>query len=549
MDNPYGNHSFPPPHPQSMSNPPPMSDHPASTFAQLVNQLNFSNMTIANLSQQVGEMRAELQALRADNNRLSNELLVSRTYPTQPMASTPNRNRDRWSESVHGDLDYENDQRIVDGGAVRREALSSIGENAMNEVENGAFDGGENGRVRRERRFSDHDRRQTTGEQLLTVTEVESAFYEFSGTEVYSVEKWISDFDEMADSIGLTNLRRFVLAKKKLTGLAKLFLGTVSHITSWNMLKEYLLEEFRKKENSAVVHETLRSRKRKVGENVLEYFLVIREIGAKANLDFDAIMTHTINGINDNGPDKTLLYGARTREEFREKLRMYQSLKDSKFGREGRQHNPPAEEKYVSCRNTNNRNSYSRPAGSKSGTARSTICYRCGFEGHIAKDCVKKLSHGAVNVCHSLPVPMKGTFMEVKINTIPVRAFFDSGSDVSLMRADWGDKFGLSVNTKEKKKLTTLNGSVWTMGTVCLEVEVENMILPIVFDILEAKEMPQPVLIGRNMLLHGDVNVTAEGAKFQPKDDHFAMRIMVEDGGDEALAHIQNSDIREEVRK
>lgn len=56
---------------------------------------------------------------------------------------------------------------------------------------------------------------------------------------------------------------------------------------------------------------------------MLEYFLVIREIGAKANLDFDAIMTHTINGINDNGPDKTLLYGARTREEFREKLRMH----------------------------------------------------------------------------------------------------------------------------------------------------------------------------------------------------------------------------------
>lgn len=534
MDNPHGNYSFPPPHPPSMANPPAMNIQQDNTFARLLDQLNFSNMTMASLSQQVGEMRAELQSLRADNTRLSNELRMSRTYAAPPVASTPNRNRNARNDNEDlGAPGNESEHEDHDGVSVCGSALSYVGGNVRDEGENGFGDGGEYARVRRRHDVASGERRQPVGEQFLTVTEVESAFYEFSGTEVYSVEKWIDDFDEMADSIGLTNLRRFVLAKKKLTGLAKLSLGTVSHITNWDMLKVYLREEFRKKENSAIIHETLRARKRKVGENVLEYFLVMREIGAKANLDIDAIITHTVNGINDNGPDKTLLYGARTMEEFREKLRLYQGLKDSKYGRDVRQHNQPVEEKSSSYRNTNSRSSSSRSAGTKAAAPRSTICYRCGLEGHIAKDCSKKPPQGTVNICHSLPVPMRGSFMEVKINTVPVKAFFDSGSDVSLLRADWKNKLGLVVNTKEKKKLTTLNGSVWTLGTSCLEVEVENVILQIVFDILEAKDMPQSVLLGRNLLLHGDVNVTVDGAKFQPKDEHFAMRLMVENEVDE----------------
>lgn len=57
-----------------------------------------------------------------------------------------------------------------------------------------------------------------------------------------------------------------------------------------------------------------------------------------------------------------------------------------------------------------------------------------------------------------------------------------------------------------------------------MKVEVENVVLQIVFDVLDAKDMPQPVLLGRNLLLYGDVNVTAEGAKFQPKDELFVSR-------------------------
>lgn len=70
-----------------------------------------------------------------------------------------------------------------------------------------------------------------------------------------------------------------------------------------------------------------------MGENVLAYFLQMREIGAKANVDISSIITYTINGINDNGPDKILLYGCKSIEEFKEKLRLYQGIKDSKYAK------------------------------------------------------------------------------------------------------------------------------------------------------------------------------------------------------------------------
>lgn len=166
------------------------------------------------------------------------------------------------------------------------------------------------------------------GKQCLTVNEVESAFYEFSGTEVYSVDKWIVDFDEMVDSIGLTDWRR---------------------------------------ERDKAVRAL--------------YFLVMREIGAKTNLDADAIITHTVNGVNDNGPDKTLLYGVKSMGEFREKLRIYQGLKDSKYCRDANEnhHNSTAEAQFF------------KPMTNRLNKSRSVICYRCGIDG-IAKECSKKPS-------------------------------------------------------------------------------------------------------------------------------------------------------------
>lgn len=106
----------------------------------------------------------------------------------------------------------------------------------------------------------------------------------------------------------------------------------------------------------------------------------------------------------------------------------------------------------------------------------------------------------------------------------------------------------MTINESEKKRLVTLNGSVWTLGATCLEVEIEDTVLKMVFDVLAAEDMPHEVILGRNLLAYGDVSVTTEGAKFKVKEEHFAMRIAVDEIAEEPLAHIENRLLREEVK-
>lgn len=67
-------------------------------------------------------------------------------------------------------------------------------------------------------------------ESLLSVSEAEGAFSEFCGTEFYPVRKWIAEFEELSDSLGLSEFRKFVIAKRKLSGLAKLSLNTTNDV-------------------------------------------------------------------------------------------------------------------------------------------------------------------------------------------------------------------------------------------------------------------------------------------------------------------------------
>lgn len=518
-----------------------------NTFARLIDQLNFSNVTAMNLSQQMNNMRSEMQSLIQENARLNGIIRnMSGLSMVQPSCSTPRSDRYRNENEPQG--------AVRPGSNGQNDAWGNIGSDHVvgGNDDEGDRDDANNNRARVNNRAGgdagnvgvwrgvnrDIRRAGDDAEQRWNITEIEAAFTEFSGTDLYSVNKWIVDFEEVADSIGLSDLRRFVLAKKKLVGLAKLSLSSMSNITTWSALKVFLRNEFEYKENSAVVHEKLRARKKLNGENVLEYFLVMREIGAKADLDIEAVVTHTINGINDNGPDKTILYGTKSIAEFREKLRLYQSLKDAKYGRDSTEP-PTAGRRQNNCSPPRNSGAKDRSPNkaSTSGTAKTIVCYSCGQAGHISRDCANGKQDQTMYFCSSESSLGQGTSLDIKINSLPIRAVFDSGSDVSLLNDQWVKKLRLTVNGHGKKKLVTLNGSVWTLGTVNLDVEVNDTVLRMVFDVLDAKELPHEVILGRNLLLYGDVSVTVEGAKFKVKDELFAMRIVVAKLREEPLEH------------
>lgn len=92
----------------------------------------------------------------------------------------------------------------------------------------------------------------------------------------------------------LTDTQRLVFAKQTLTGLAKLFVQSERGLNTWHQLKEALRQEFA---TSAQLYELLVNRKKKKDESIQEYFLTMKELAAKRNIEAEALMKYVVDGI------------------------------------------------------------------------------------------------------------------------------------------------------------------------------------------------------------------------------------------------------------
>ncbi|KAK9728024.1 RNase H-like domain found in reverse transcriptase [Popillia japonica] len=81
-----------------------------------------------------------------------------------------------------------------------------------------------------------------------------------TAAKIFSVERWIEEFEDNAELMEWNDLHKYIFAKKSLRGLAKLYIQGEAGLNSWRSLKRTLLKEFSTKINSVKLHETLRTR-------------------------------------------------------------------------------------------------------------------------------------------------------------------------------------------------------------------------------------------------------------------------------------------------
>ncbi|UYV74582.1 hypothetical protein LAZ67_12000198 [Cordylochernes scorpioides] len=121
---------------------------------------------------------------------------------------------------------------------------------------------------------------------------------EFDGSTV-PIKKWLQEIDDNAIILGWTDLHTLVVAKKLLTGVAKLRLRSQPAFSTWPELKEAITNEFDNPIDSRNIHILLTERKKQQFESYYEYFLNMRELGSQGNLEEAVIIQYVIDGIPD----------------------------------------------------------------------------------------------------------------------------------------------------------------------------------------------------------------------------------------------------------
>ncbi|GFR18185.1 transposon Ty3-G Gag-Pol polyprotein [Trichonephila clavata] len=208
---------------------------------------------------------------------------------------------------------------------------------------------------------------------IVSFNDIESIITPFKGERHENVLNWIENFETQAELLSLSEVHKFISAKRCLRENALLVIRSESNINMWKQLKELLMEEFKLSFNSAEVHEMLQKRKMKNNESPLEYFYSMKEISQQSRIDEQALITYIIKGINDSTQNKTMLFGCTSIIEFKTKLRVYEAYK-----REMKQ-----SESFNRAPN----------ASIEVGKRPQINCYNCQQLGHKAYECKAKIKN------------------------------------------------------------------------------------------------------------------------------------------------------------
>ncbi|CAB3222934.1 unnamed protein product [Arctia plantaginis] len=211
---------------------------------------------------------------------------------------------------------------------------------------------------------------------LRGVQYAEDFISNFSGQDhTYSVGRWIQDIEDNTEIFEWTPLQQLVIARRSLTGTAGLWLRSERPFKSWADLKQAISKEFPDAIDQKTIHEMMSARKKKSDEGYMDYLLIMKELGKRGKIPDYVAIKYIVDGIQDLETNKMLLYGVTSYSELKEKLKIYEQVKEKMRARRDTQRNQGSD-------------GYNRNA--KKYSSSEMRCYNCGELNHSSQSCPHK---------------------------------------------------------------------------------------------------------------------------------------------------------------
>lgn len=186
-------------------------------------------------------------------------------------------------------------------------------------------------------------------------------------------------------------------------------------------------------------------------------------------------------------------------------------------------------------------------------------CFKCEGYGHVAAKCQTETSAKVVEKtksCNATQSEAKKCYKEIRIDKHRLLALIDTGSDLSLIRADCYAKIGTPKLIDKQVKFHGVGGSEnFTLGETCIKFYVDNDLFDITLHVVPDALLQQAVLIGTDFLNRVDVHIK-EGivsivkVNKQPFVCSDVNKIdVVQDVNEVDLTHVNNPSCKNELKE
>ncbi|KMQ91095.1 blastopia polyprotein [Lasius niger] len=185
-------------------------------------------------------------------------------------------------------------------------------------------------------------------------------------------------------------------------------------------------------------------------------------------------------------------------------------------------------------------------------------CFKCNEHGHIARNCSTKTDSTTANSCAVDRSERRKQTKDVLINDIQVHAIIDTGSDITIMRADEYIRIGsprLENVTVPFRGVSTEKNA--TLGRFQAKLTVDENSFKISINVVSDDLLRNKLLIGRDFLNTVELNMKRGEAVIKPlTDDDCAFaeicQINVDfdrEANNVNLSHVQDETYKQAVQR